>query len=441
MAQRGLTLAAPAAGRKTPQPRDRRGPARAPSASQPPATPAPLRLSDLQGLVRLAFDATRGVTEVVEQMHRSIVDLAPPLGPARPGRTRGITGLVYGSVRGVTRLSAALADAALAAAGALAPDASDAAAGSPSQRREAALALLNGVWGDHLAATGNPLAIPMTLRVSGRAVAPDDAGLRAAFQAPTGRIVVLIHGLCMNDLQWARHGHHHGEMLARESGWTVLALHYNSGRHVSDNGRELSALLDAVVAHWPVPVAELALVGHSMGGLVARAACHCGAEAAWRRHLTRLVCLGTPHHGARLERGGLRLTRALEWSPYLAPFARLGKARSAGITDLRWGNVQDADRPRRSRHDQTRDRRVPTPLPAGVEVGFLAATTSPRPRGIRHALLGDGLVTLASAWGEHRDPALALPLPASRKALITEASHFDLLSHPQAAATLRRWLD
>jgi hypothetical protein len=424
------------------RPPNGRGPSRAPSAlARVAAAPAwPLALADLRGLARIGFDATLGVTDLVEQMHRTIVDLAPPLGRPRAGRTRGLTGLVYGGVRGITRLSSRVADTALAAIGVLAPATTAAPPAPSSVRREAARAVLNGIWGDHLAATGNPLAIEMALRVHGHPLLPDAASLRHALPAPTGRVALLIHGLCMNDLQWARQGHHHGEMLAREAGWTVLTLHYNSGLHVSDNGRRLSALLDELVAHWPVPLSELALVGHSMGGLVARAACHSGADAPWRRRLTRLVCLGTPHHGTRLERGGHWLGRALEWSPYAAPFARPGKARSAGITDLRWGNVQEADHRGRHRHHQDRDDRVPTPLPTGVRVGFLAATTAEQPRGVRHALLGDGLVTLASAWGEHRDPALALRLPASRKALITAASHWDLLSHPQAAATLLRWM-
>jgi hypothetical protein len=398
----------------------------------------PLHVSDLRGLARLGFDATLGLTDVVEQMHHTIVARAAPLGPPRTGRTQGLTGLVYRSVRGVTRLWGRGVDAAVGAAATLAPPA------AVSPRREAWLAALQGVWGDHLEASGNPLATPMALRVDGRTLDLSAEGLRAALPEATGRIAVLLHGLCMNDLQWRRQGHHHGEMLAREAGYTVLALRYNSGLHISDNGRRLSALLDELIAHWPVPVTELVLVGHSMGGLVARSACHAGARKPWRRHLTRLVCLGAPHHGAMLERGGHLVDRALEWSPYVAPFARLGKARSAGITDLRWGNLQDADWQAREgqdrRHAQRHDDRVPTPLPRGVAVYCLAATTAEQPRGMRHALLGDGLVSLASAWGEHRDPALALKLPASHRALITQANHWDLLSHPDAAAALRRWL-
>jgi len=148
----------------------------------------------------------------------------------------------------------------------------------------------------------------------------------------------------------------------------------------------------------------------------------------WRRKLKRLVCLGTPHHGAVLERGGHRLDRVLHLSPYAAPFARLGRLRSAGITDMRFGNLQRADWEGRAAREQGHDDRRPTPLPEGVAVYFLAATTAERPAGLRHALVGDGLVTLASAWGEHRDPALALKLPASHKALMTRANHWDLLS-------------
>lgn len=396
--------------------------------------PWPVHASDLRGLARLGFDATLGLTNVVEHLHRTITEVAPPLGRPRATRTGGLTGAIYGSVRGITRLSSRGVDAMLATAAALGPTR------APSARREAALAVLNGIWGDHLEATGNPLAVRTALRIDGRAFDTGADGLRTAVRAPTGRVAVLIHGLCMNDLQWARRGHHHGAMLAREAGWTVLALHYNTGLHVSDNGRRLSALLEPLLAHWPVPVTELALVGHSMGGLVARAACHTGADTAWRRRLTRLVCMGTPHHGALLERGGHHLDRALEWSPYTAPFARIGKARSAGITDLRHGNVQDADWQGHRGRAGHRDRRVPTPLPAGVDVYCLAATTAERMRGLRHALVGDGLVSVASAWGEHPDPMRALSVPDAHKAVITEASHWDLLSHPDAAAALRRWL-
>jgi pimeloyl-ACP methyl ester carboxylesterase len=299
--------------------------------------------------------------------------------------------------------------------------------------RQALLSALNGVWGDHLAKTANPLAIGMSLRIAG-------LPYEAALQAPTGRVVVMVHGLAMNDLQWLHRGHEHGQMLARELGFSPVYLHYNTGRHVSQNGREFAALLESMVAAWPVPVEELVIVCHSMGGLVARSACAVGADQRWMNALTKLVFLGTPHHGAPLERGGRLVDALLEFSPYAAPLARLGKARSAGITDLRFGNLQDADWQHRDRHAQTHDDRVPTPLPTGVQSFLVAATQGETARGLRSTVVGDGLVPLASALGEHANPALALKVPKGQQLVVTSADHWDLLSHGEVSAQLRRWL-
>lgn len=392
----------------------------------------PLHAADLRGLVRLGVQAVTGATDVVEAMHHAIASRPAPFGKAPAGRTRGLTGLVYAAVRGSTRL----VGHGLEAASRLLAD------GAPpsSPRREAWLAALNGVQGDFLQASGSPLAIPMQLRIDGR---PWREGLGHRQRPPSGRIVVLVHGLAMNDLQWTRRGHDHGRALARDLGWTPVYLHYNSGRHVSENGRDFSDRLAELVARWPVPVQELAIVGHSMGGLVARSACHAGARRSWHRRLSRLICLGTPHHGAVLERAGSVVDRLLEASPYAAPLARLGKRRSAGITDLRYGNLQDADWQQRDRHRQVRDERRPTPLPRGVDSFVVAASLAPsaaRAGGLHGRLVGDGLVPLASALGAHRQPALALQLPAGHRLVVSGANHWDLLDHPEVYAALQRWL-
>ncbi len=385
----------------------------------------PLGRDDLRGLVRLAAEGVGGVAGIVESMQLTIAQRAVlrwlPLPP--------VAGRLGVPVTRAVRLGAALAGRGLDAALARLP----ASAGiPPSPAREAFVAALNGVLGDHLAATGNPLAIAMALRSGGRALAgpPPDAG---------SRIAVLVHGLGMNDLQWARNGHDHGEVLAA-LGWTVLRLHYNSGLHVSANGRAFERLLDALVAGWPVPVRALALVGHSMGGLVARSALHAGSGRAWRQVPTTLVCLGTPHHGAPLERGGRWADQLLAWSPYAAPLARIGRLRSAGITDLRHGNVQDADWMPHPPGGAGHDARVPTPLPRDLRCHLVAAVLSPGAGGRRGAAVGDGLVPLASAWGRHPERRLALRVPAGHRHLVPQANHWDLLDHPQVAAWLRAWL-
>jgi alpha-beta hydrolase superfamily lysophospholipase len=387
-------------------------------------TATPLHLSDLRGLSRLVIDGVVGVTDIVEAMHLTIGARAGLLRAGLDGRSAGITGLVYGAVRGVTRTVGRGLDAVLPA-GATTTDA--------TPQRQALLSALNGVWGDHLAKTGNPLAIPTSLRIAGQPY-------EAALASPSGRVVVMVHGLAMNDLQWQHRGHDHGQMLGRELGYTPVYLHYNTGRHVSQNGRDFSALLDTLVAVWPVPVQELVIVCHSMGGLVTRSACSFGAGQRWMQSLTKLVFLGTPHHGAPLERGGRLVDALLEFSPYAAPLARLGKARSAGITDLRFGNLQDADWQHRDRHAQKHDDRAPTPLPEGVKSFVVAATKGKTVRGLRSTLVGDGLVPLTSALGEHEDAALALKVPKSRQLVVTSADHWDLLSHDRVSEQLRRWL-
>jgi hypothetical protein len=308
---------------------------------------------------------------------------------------------------------------------------------------------LNGVLGDHLLATANPLAIAMRLRCDGRPLALDRDALVAAIPKANGRILVVVHGLCMNDRQWNRNEHDHAAALARDHGYTPVYLHYNSGRHISENGRELSALLERLVDAWPVPVSELSVLAHSMGGLITRSACHyarekttpslAGSRPRWLAALRRIVFLGTPHHGAPLERGGHSFVTALGISPYTAPLARLGWLRSAGITDLRYGNLLDEDWQSHDRFASTGDLRRPVSLPEGVECYALAATTGRLRGDLNDRLLGDGLVRVASALGQHRDATRSLAIPESRRSVCYGTNHMDLLSDPVVYARLRDW--
>jgi pimeloyl-ACP methyl ester carboxylesterase len=309
-------------------------------------------------------------------------------------------------------------------------------------RREALVAALNGVLGDHLAETGNPLAIPMHVREEGRPVALTPGGLAAVFPQRSAKIVLLVHGLCMNDLQWTRQEHDHGAALARHLGYTPVYLHYNTGRHVSTNGQALTEILEALVAAWPVPIEELAIVAHSMGGLVARSAHYYGTLAGhtWPRRLRKLVFLGTPHHGASLERAGHRLHRLFEKTSYTAPFSRLGRIRSAGITDLRHGNLLDEDWEGRDRFAHGEDCRRPIPLPEGMRCFTIAATKGRSAGDLRARLLGDGLVPLASALGRHEDPRFALTFPESHQEIAYGAGHFDLLGRPTVYERIHAWL-
>lgn len=392
-------------------------------------------LSDLRGASRLAIDATRGLADLVEAMHHTIGQTPGVQGPPPAARTRGITGLVYRSVRGVTGLVGSGIDAIL---GRLAPLFR---ASPPSPTREALVAALNGVLGDYLEATANPLAIAMRFRRDGVPLSMERDTSAAAMPATTGKLLVLVHGLCLNDLQWNRRGHDHGEALARDLGYTPVYLHYNTGLHLSTNGAQLADALETLVQQWPAPFSDLAILTHSMGGLVARSACHYGAagEHAWLRHLRTLVFLGTPHHGAPMERGGNGIDLLLGISPYSAPLARLGKIRSAGITDLRYGNLTHEDWHGRDRFARG-DRRRFVPLPDGVGCYAVAATTASASTLANRRMPGDGLVPVASALGEHDRAALSLHIPSSRKWIAWGCGHLDLLASPAVYRRIRHWI-
>jgi pimeloyl-ACP methyl ester carboxylesterase len=382
-----------------------------------------LRASDLRALAQLATDGTLGVTDLVEAMHAGIVK---PMGLAhreKPARTTRITGFVYNAVRGTTRVVGGALDLALSLPRTRSK--------TSSFERDALVSALNGVIGDHLAKTGNELAIQMQFCIDGESISLSPDAL-AGVAGKGRKIVILVHGLCMNDRQWLREGHDHGASLARDFGFTPIYLRYNSGRHVSENGREFAALLNTLVATLPNDIDEIAIVAHSMGGLVTRSAFHYGklAKHGWMKLAKRVVFLGTPHFGAPLERGGHGIDLILGAAPFAKPLARIGKVRSVGITDLRYGNVVDEDWANRST-------RALTPLPRGTQCFAIAATTGADDRALKGKLLGDGLVPVASALAVNDGESA---FAKSRQWIAYEANHMQLLSDHSVYARIAYWL-
>lgn len=405
-------------------------------------TPPFLQASDLRGVARLTTDAVAGLASLVEAMHARIASAPrlPFVGDAQPPRERtsGITGLVYRTVGGVTRLVGGSAEALFGLLEPLLAHATPSQASRPE--REAVLCALNGVVGDHLAATANPLAITMKFCHAGLPLLMNQEALRVALPHAGPKLLVLIHGLCMNHLQWHRDEHDHGLALARDGGYTPIYLHYNSGLSIAANGRMLAAQMQRLVDTWPVPIERLVLLGHSMGGLVARSALHqAGLDTReglrWPALVGDLVCLGSPHHGAPLERAGHGIDLLLGAAPYAAPLARLGKVRSAGITDLRRGRIVGDPAGAAQQRGVS-----PVTLPAGVRCYAVAASLG-RSRGhLKARLWGDGLVPVDSALGHHRDPGRRLAFDAQRQVVVDETGHLDLLSSAEVYAHLKRWL-
>jgi pimeloyl-ACP methyl ester carboxylesterase len=284
---------------------------------------------------------------------------------------------------------------------------------------------VNGLIGDRLVRERPRLAIPMNVRAGGRDVLPEPEALAAAFPEAGDRLVVFLHGLCENESYWNRGrdqlGTTYGEMLAAE-GWTPLFLRANTGLGLRENGVALTALLQEVVDAWPVDVRRIALVGHSMGGLIMRAAGAVATEVErpWTDLVSDVVTLGSPHLGAPIARGVGEGSRGLGRMPETAAFGRILDWRSVGVHDLVAGLAED----------------VP-PLPR-ARYRLVAATVTVSPRHPVGHVVGDLLVRVESARG--RDRRGADLFPGAEFLHVGRTDHFGLLNHPEVHNALRRWL-
>ncbi|MCK6549475.1 alpha/beta hydrolase [Myxococcota bacterium] len=379
---------------------------------------------------RLAVDATKQVTRIVEEVQHDLAAAPALLGRPFQALVKLLTSPVYASFRGLSDLVDAGMDRVLDE---LAPAFDE---DTPPEEYDALRAALNGVLGDHLALSESPLAIKMELRTSGQALTPTRDAIVAALPAATAKLVVLVHGVSKDDSSWHRKGHDHGAALARELGFTPIYVRYNSGLSVVANGRELARLVERLVEGWPLALERLVVVGFGMGGLVSRAAILTAEDEGmkWRRALSGVATLGTPHHGAPLEHYGHVADVLIDTNRFSAPLVKLADIFSAGITDLRAGTVVASDKPRS------------TALPAGVASLAIAATRSPEvpeELGSRaadaDALEGDGLVQVSSALGRHDDPAKNLGFQC--QAVVPACGHLDLLESTEAWRHLHAWAE
>jgi len=384
--------------------------------------------SDLQGISQLSIDTVKGITHVVESLHSAISKNTSVLGDY-DGKTSGLTGTIYKSIKLITHLLGEGINAVLNKTSHMHGEYSG--EHKLSKTREAVAAAMNGVLGDHFDKKENPLAITMSFRKNGLALNKNQ--LAEIFNKSNNTITILIHGLCMNDLQWTREGHNHGELLEKELGHTVIYLHYNTGLHVSENGRQLSQLLNEIEINTDITINFLT---HSMGGLVVRSACFYAKQlkSTWSKSVEKIIFLGTPHHGAILAKGGHMLDVFLEISPYSAPFAKITKVRSHGLTDLRHGYVIDEDW-------QEHDERKIVPLPANVNCYAIATTSSEKESSkIANEIVGDGLVSINSGLGIHKDKNLDLNIPKEHQWVGRNISHMQLLSDAEIYQVIKNWI-
>lgn len=397
----------------------------------------PQRRAEVRALARLAGDELGGAVDGIAAIHRAVSDrvfaaVRLGVGPAaKPVKVvhDAITDGVYRIVGG-----------AAVTAGAVGERAADLPGAPPSRTvwGSGFLAALQGLIGDSLEASTPVLAGPMTIRVDGDPIAPESISEHVP---PRDHLVVFLHGLVETEHAWRWGGRAtYAERLTTDLGCACVQVRYNSGLHISENARELADLIGRLVEHWPVPVRRISLVGHSMGGLIARAACFDAAEQnrAWVRLVRHIVCLGSPHLGAPLEQVVHRLSAALVWLPETRPVGRMLRRRSAGIRDLRYGSLVDEDW--RGMDADALERRAvqEIPLLAGADHYFVTASFTRSPRHPLGRFIGDGLVLTPSGAGRSR--ARRLGFAEDNGLHVPGAHHFALLNHEAVYAALRGWL-
>ncbi|MFF0454498.1 lipase family alpha/beta hydrolase [Nocardia africana] len=395
--------------------------------------------AEIEALARLAGDELAGAVDGIATVHRAISDhvfaaVRLGVGPAaQPVQVihDSIADTVYRIVSGSAVSAAKLAEQAATFSGMPTP--------SRTVFGSGLIAAVQGLIGDTLAQQQPILDAPMTFRFDGAPVEPER--LAQHITNPSGRIVIFLHGLAETEHAWRLGGRPtYAERLEADLGCTSLQVRYNSGLHISENSRQLDDLLQRLVEHWPVEIEQVSLVGHSMGGLIARGACFGAAEDghSWVRHVRQVVCLGSPHLGAPLEQFVHYLSAALVRVPETRPFGRLLRRRSAGIRDLRDGSLVDQDWNGLDA-DALRRRAIrEIPLLEGADHYFVTATITRSPNHPLGRVIGDGLVLTTSGSGRNRmrrigfDDDNGLHLPG--------ANHFTLLNHETVYEALSRWL-
>jgi pimeloyl-ACP methyl ester carboxylesterase len=406
-------------------------------------TPAELRAAS-----RLGGYAVAGLTSRIEQVHRAVAgrvfgQLRVVGAPVRVVHDTIAAG-VYLTIRGGGMVAGAVGGEVAAQIGAGGGSAGSV-GGTPAGNL--ALSALNALTGDRLGLDLAPLTIRMSVRAAGRDVDLTTGELAAAFPHATPRLAVFVHGLGANEDLWRWRSDDdqrvpYGERLRAEFGYTPVYVRYNSGRHVSGNGRDLAVLLDGLTAAWPEQAGELLLVGHSMGGLVIRSACHYGqqASAAWAPRVRHVFYIGSPHLGAPLARAAGFAGWALGKAAETRPFVTMVNGSSAGIKDLRYGYVLDDDWAGCDLDSCLRDHRHDAPLLAGANHCVISATVTADPGSKAGAAVGDLLVQPASAHGRRGDiQHIGFRLESGRG--LGGIHHVDLLSHPAVWEAMRGLLE
>jgi len=299
-----------------------------------------------------------------------------------------------------------------------------------TQNNERFRSVVNGLIGDTLEEEKSPLAIPM--RLSGKARGK--------------KLCILVHGLFDTAATWKfpkKPAQDYGSLLEKNLGYAPLYLSYNTGLHISSNGQAFSKLLSQACEENPGRVREIIFIGHSMGGLVLRSACHHWQKhhAPWVKQVKKIFFLGTPHLGSDWEKLGHMVTVILKAipNPWTFGIASLGNKRSAGIQDLRFGYLLDEDWQGLKKNAFWHDNRHPVPLLPRVDYYSIISLLAKDARNFLSEYFGDGLVPVRSAAGKSFLKSKSLAFLPKHSRVFRGFSHTQVTHDDKVYRQIQKW--
>ncbi|KPA18332.1 permease [Candidatus Magnetomorum sp. HK-1] len=306
--------------------------------------------------------------------------------------------------------------------------------------------VLNGIVGDYLEQQENELKIEMGFYHNNKPVKLESNTLKEIYPDITPKICILVHGLCANEYEWELCGSgeiDYGKRLKKDLGYTPLYLRYNSGLHVSENGKNLSNIINNLVNNYPVRIDEIIFICHSMGGLVTRSACNYGIEYehAWTKKVKRFFYLASPHLGSPFERFGNVLTYILKAisNPITQLIGDIINLRSSAIKDLRYGYVIDKDWQGHDPNALLEDNRNNIPLLKNASHYNIASSLTEDPEHPLNKYVGDPLVTLSSAFGKSKIMEKSIPFSKNNNIVFTKKGHLEVANNDDVYKQILLW--
>ena len=305
------------------------------------------------------------------------------------------------------------------------------------------VSILNGVIGDRLQNT--PLSIDMNFYLNNARIVLEKEKITTAYADSnivlTPKICLLIHGVTDNETTWTMpDSSDYGRLLAQDFGYTPFYLRYNTGLHISDNGKLLAAILEKLMANYPIDIEDICIIAHSMGGLITHSACTVarGQDLVWPTRLKQIFLLATPHLGSFLERFANLTTNILEKVPnwHTRLVGKVLNLRSVGIKDMRFGYLTEADWQDEDADKLLKNNKTPPKLLENVAYYVISGRLTVKEKHWITQLFGDILVSTNSATA-HSKNASEFNFPIENHVQLPKMYHFRLQNSPKVYEQLK----